>query len=103
MTRLILSVDSVTNLPPERTVAALRIALGAQGLSGGQLPQAGVTYDFLSPAAQWFITVPLTFKRAPTVSVFATDGTAVIADIVSTSSQVTVTFAAPFAGHVNLT
>ena len=66
------------------------IELGAAGDLGREF--------VFAPAATWNIPVPAGINRRPTVTLYDTTGTEIEADVVCTTTTVTVTFPSPFAG-----
>lgn len=76
---------------------------GGSGTGGGTTTYtSGYTQTF-SSAATWTVSVPAGFGRVPEVGVYSTTGERVWADVVATSSTVTITFAVPYSGTVLLT
>jgi hypothetical protein len=68
-------------------------------------PGVGASFEHVqtTPLATWSILVPIGFDRRPAVDVFLAGGRRVIADVDSTPSSVTVTFASPQSGTAVLT
>lgn len=64
-------------------------------------PTAGTVHDQTVAAATW--TISHTFGRRPNVAVYLDSGEEVDADVVSTSTQVTITLPAPMTGQAVLT
>ena len=79
----------------------LAAIIGPPGPAGPQGPagagSAPLRID-ASLAATWILAHPL--GRVPTVQVFLAPGVAVLTDVAATSTQITVTFAAPQQGFV---
>ena len=68
-------------------------------------PGVGASFEWIqtTPLATWSIPVPVGFDRRPSVDVFLAGGEMVLADVTSTDSSVTITFASPVSGTAVLT
>lgn len=71
------------------------------GGGGGGGGPTGFQYTQAVPAATW--TIPHTFGRRPAVTLYLTDGTQILADVSTTTSQVSASFASPTTGFAVLT
>ena len=67
---------------------------GIPGLTGA----SGVRINQVASAATWILSHSL--GRVPAVQVFLSSGEAVVADVICTSTQITVTFSQPQSGFV---
>lgn len=76
-------------------------ALPAHGSGGAG--SVAFEYTQIIPIGTWTIPVPPEFARRPGVAVFLQDGEEVVADVVASSTTVSITFAAPVAGTAVLT
>ena len=90
----------------ERTTQAVTLVPGPKGdqgppgADGGA--SAGVELTVVVPNGTWILQVPNSLGRKPNVTVYDTDGNVVIANVVATSTQVTITFSSPTAGSAAL-
>lgn len=110
MSSLIPSVDSTTYLFPVPVMDVLdeRYALDAATVAAAVAaylaahPISGATRVVSTQASSGTWTIAHSLGYAPTVDVFLNTGEAVHADVVSSPTQVTVTFATPTAGFAVL-
>jgi len=98
---------TITAVPlPTTSISAVPVTM-PQGLNGvAALPVSGGTSGYMhtqsSASAQWHITFP-DLGRLPNVQIYLTSGEAILTDILSTSTSVTVTFPSPTAGYAVIT
>jgi hypothetical protein len=95
---LIPTVDSITYLPPARTVQAIIAAVAASGI--GVSGSAPYRYTQASPASTWSIVLPTSIPAFPQVTLYDATGAVVSADSAYSVSThtLTVTFAQAAAG-----
>jgi hypothetical protein len=97
ITAVPLPIASLTAVPVSMPtglngVAALPVSSGGSGYMHTQS----------TPSAQWHITFP-DLGRLPAVQIYLTSGEAILTDVVSTSTSVTVTFPSATSGYAVIT
>jgi hypothetical protein len=98
---------TVTAVPlPSSTITAVPVSMPQSLNASASLPVSsggtGYMHTQSTPAAQWFITFP-DLGRLPSVQIYLTSGEAILTDVVSTSTSVTVTFPSATAGYAVIT
>lgn len=87
------------------TSTPVTVEVGQSGPQGPPGP-AGTTGSFeytqSTPLATWTIPIPGTFSRRPNITLYLSSGESVIADVSSTTTTATVTFASPVSGSAVL-
>lgn len=98
---------TITAVPlPTSTIIAVPISMPTSLNGVAALPVSGGSSGYMhtqsSASAQWYITFP-DLGRLPAVQIYLTSGEAILTDILSTSTSVTVTFPSATAGYAVIT
>jgi hypothetical protein len=98
---------TITAVPmPASSLSAVPVTMPTGLNATGTLPVAGGSTGYMhtqsTASAQWHITFP-DMGRLPSVQIYLTSGEAILTDILSTSTSVTVTFPSATAGYAVIT
>lgn len=93
----------VTQVATAPTVVQVSTGVpGVQGPAGAPGDSNAFEYAQTTALGTWTIPIPAGFARRPNVTVYSPSGELVIADVVSSLSTVSITFASPASGFAVL-